>query len=138
MLLNFSNHSYKNFDDTVLWDKEQENAALLQFGDIIDYYRIDSELFDLNKSESLKSPVSFPPIDPLWSESEVYDKSLYYAYKIEENNIKHVYIVGEYNFIFVLINLLQNKGIDCYASATYRDPFKFIQFRKYHKFNYNE
>lgn len=118
MLLNLSNHPSNT------WSKQQKDAAILQFGGILD--------------------MPFPEIDPDASLEQVqqlaretFDSIM--ALQIPDLSI---HLMGEFTFCFQAINLFANKGIFCFASTTKRSVafnsdgsktsiFEFRFFRPY-------
>lgn len=113
MLINFSNHPSK------LWNEKQFRLATEKYGGIID--------------------IPFPLVDP--SGDGAYIRALAEKYLKEITQYPHitaVHIMGEQNLCFLLIKMLQAKGICCLASTTRRnslenkeEKFSFEQFREY-------
>jgi len=121
MLINLSNHPSN------LWSDKQMKIAKHQFGDVKD--------------------LPFPHIEPQSNEDTIIQLSQEYYMKIvhitsaRQENIT-VHIMGEFTFVFALVNLLLKNNIDCVASTTKRNvqldahgnkvsEFDFVQFRKY-------
>ncbi|WP_428078536.1 CRISPR-associated protein [Candidatus Avelusimicrobium faecicola] len=113
MLINFSNHSSK------LWGEKQLRAATDKYGEIVD--------------------IPFPLVDPGGSTAYIRALAEKYLQEILRHpHIQAVHIMGEQNLCFLLIKMLQAKGICCLASTTRRNPpenkeekFSFEQFREY-------
>lgn len=123
MLLNISNHSSKT------WQADQMQKAMLQYGIVAD--------------------MPFPDVDPSADESAVSKLAQEYALKAEHffnqqslsPGQRYVHVMGEMTFTFCLVEMLQQKGIQCVASTTRRmseekggrkvSRFVFIRFRKY-------
>lgn len=121
MLINLSNHPFST------WQENQKKIAESNYGKIID--------------------LEFPLIPP--EEGLDYVKSLANKYLQEIENIldkekydnNAVHIMGELTFVYVLVNLLKEKGIKAIASTTKRNvieteegklsKFEFIRFREY-------
>jgi len=121
MLINLSNHPSN------LWSEKQMKIAIQEFSSVKD--------------------ISFPFIEPDWDEKQIQDLAEQFFKLIfaESNSCVDnfaVHIMGEFNFVFALTNLLLKNGINCVASTTKREvtydskgnkvsDFNFIQFRKY-------
>lgn len=118
MLLNLSNHPSFN------WSNEQKDAAIRQFGGIVD--------------------LPFPMIDPdasLESVEELAEET--YERIISMNLIDlSVHVMGELTFCYAFLKILELKGIAAYASTTHREVvvnesgvktsvFRFFKFRPY-------
>ncbi len=119
MLLNLSNHP------SSAWSAEQMNAAVEQFGGVID--------------------MPFPNIDPHATNEEV--KLLVMEYGRQVANFKTaqlsaIHIMGEMTFVYNFIRIMEKINLPCYASTTERTvleeadvrktvQFQFIQFRRY-------
>lgn len=116
MLLNVSNHPSVNWDDAQL-----KEAAI--YGTVVD--------------------MDFPNVSPYDDEDYILSLATVYADKICSYNVEKlvVHIMGEMNFTFALVKLLQKRGIDCVASTSERvvtemgdqkiSTFKFVRFRRY-------
>ena len=118
MLLNLSNHPSSN------WGIEQKDAAIKQFGGIVD--------------------MPFPLIDPEASlesvqglAEEMYERII--ALKLSELSL---HVMGELTFCYALLKILEHTGITAYASTTQREVlvnesgvktsiFRFFKFRPY-------
>lgn len=120
MLVNFSNHPSGK------WSDEQKNAALNQFGNVIDY--------------------PFPEIDPEASSSVVQRLAKQYFQKITQEFTENIsiHVMGELTFCYNFICECDKHSIDCFASTTNRTVinnengikttvFSFVGFRKYFK-----
>ena len=113
MLINFSNHPSR------LWGKKQRRVATEKYGDIVD--------------------IPFPLVDPGGDTNYIHNLAEQYLQKITQYpHIQAVHIMGEQNLCFLLIKMLQAKGICCLASTTRRnslenkeEKFSFEQFREY-------
>ena len=121
MLLNLTNHPFKN------WDEKQIKMAESRFGNIVD--------------------IPFPQVDPEADETEINDLANHYSDKClkilsaskDQNNALH--IMGELTFCFSIVNKFQKEGIRCIASTTSRkavqngnfrtSEFIFCRFREY-------
>lgn len=118
MLINLSNHTHTR------WSEAQLQAAE-PYGEIID--------------------LEFPQIDPAKDENYISQLATNYLNKILNYRQKYdvtVHLMGEMNFTFALLKLLQEHHIPCVASTTRRDvvedgsgqkisTFQFVQFRRY-------
>ena len=123
MLINLSNHPFSN------WEKEQKDDAEKKYGKITD--------------------LSFPLIDPTADTKDLrllaesyFNKCLDFLKEDIKLHEKAVHIMGELTFTFIMVVLLQNRGINCIVSTTERkviescneqkiSVFKFIRFRDY-------
>jgi len=127
MLINLSNHPCDK------WSQNQVDKAKELFGEVID--------------------LPFPNVPPDASEQQVLEMAHQYLQKILQirNNIPSdeslsVHVMGEFNFTFIIVQLLTKHNIPCYASTTVREVilektennevvktnvFKFVQFRRY-------
>ena len=113
MLINFSNHPSK------LWGKKQFLLAMEKYGDIID--------------------IPFPQVDPCGDTAYIRALADKYLREITQYpQLRAVHIMGEQNLCFLLIKMLQAKGICCLAYTTRRssletkeEKFSFEQFREY-------
>lgn len=112
MLINFSNHP------TDMWELKQRKLAKEIYGEIVD--------------------LPFPAVEPLGDCAyikELADK--YLSEILKYSKLQAVHIMGEFTFCFLLVKLLQEKGIKCIASTTKRimqdgmPMFVFEQFREY-------
>lgn len=123
MLINFSNHPY------IHWSEKQKLSAGQLFGEIVD--------------------IPFPTISPESNEEVLLKMAKEYLnqilnFKRTHNDIT-VHIMGEFTFTFIMIQLLHQHNIPCYASTTKRlvkeivdgnmvkkvSIFEFVSFRKY-------
>lgn len=119
MLINLSNHPYKN------WSEIQKSASAI-YGKCID--------------------LSFPRVKATDNEDAIRQLGLIYCSKIMQLSSKseetYVHIMGEMTFTYYLINLLNKKGVICVASTSERivreiSPghkevkFQFARFRRY-------
>lgn len=108
MLLNLTNHPSST------WSEEQKDAALKQFGGILDF--------------------PFPIIEPTASLCEI--KKLV-SQTLDRIILLHIpdltiHIMGEFSFCYHMIKSFEQKGIRCFASTTVREPkFTFVMFRPY-------
>ena len=120
MLINLSNHSSSNWEETQL-------KAAESYGSIFD--------------------LEFPAVDPDATCHEVTDIARNYADRITallnqyptEKNAVH--LMGEITFCYALVNILRKNRITCIASTTGRratengrfktSEFRFRQFREY-------
>lgn len=116
MLLNLSNHPSSS------WPENQIQLANQQYGAIQD--------------------MPFPQIDPNSDEEEIQELAKSYLDKILTLHPKAVHLMGELNFTFELVRLLQSHGITAIASTTHRSTkelpdgtkiskFEFVRFRSY-------
>lgn len=119
MLINLSNHPKNR------WSSQQISIANELYGEIYD--------------------LPFPAIDPKGDENYIHELAELYLQKIinlAQNQTITVHIMGEMNFSFTLIQLLQQHNITCVASTTQRiveenklgekkATFHFERFRKY-------
>jgi hypothetical protein len=123
MLINFSNHPSAN------WPAEQRAAAEQQFGEIHD--------------------LPFPDVDPNGDEEYIQSLCDEYISKIKHLHSNNytlyskptIHIMGEMNFTYSMVRLLQNYGFTCVSSTTERivkeedgvkiSEFQFVKFRKY-------
>lgn len=119
MLINLSNHPSSN------WSANQTSEALRLYGDIVD--------------------LPFPQVDPHADEDEVQELATQYAAKVSAmagDMPTTIHLMGEMNFTFALVALLQKAGFSCVASTTQRIvnefpngrkevQFQFVRFRKY-------
>ena len=124
MLINLSNHSSLNWEETQL-------KAAESYGNIFD--------------------LEFPALDPDASCYEVTDTARDYAARISAILDQHpaeknaVHLMGEITFCYTLATILQKKRVTCIASTTGRwtteigrfktSEFRFRQFREYPDFN---
>lgn len=123
MLINLSNHKSE------FWSKEQIDEALQKFGSIKD--------------------LDFPDVNPQADTSEVNELAGYYFNKIKEvisqskepNNAVH--IMGEFTFVYLLLEMLKQENILSICSTTKRisdtisstkkiSQFEFVRFRAYY------
>lgn len=123
MLINFTNHPLSQ------WSEEQKKAASELFGEVVD--------------------LPFPSISPEASEEDLLKIAQEFlkkilSYQSKTNNLA-VHIMGEFTFTFIMVQLLHQNNIPCYASTTQRivkekiennqtlisATFKFVKFRKY-------
>lgn len=118
MLINFSNHPSKD------WKPEQLEAAKA-YGEIKD--------------------IAFPAIAPYADYNEIQALANGYVKEIlslAEGQQTTVHVMGEMTFVFNVVSLLKEKGIECIASTTDRNTemlsdsqkisdFQFVRFRKY-------
>ena len=117
MFINLTNHP------TSKWDEKQLNAAMQLSG--------DGRIID----------ISFPDIDPEWDESKIDELAKEYCQKVLSFDVDVVHLMGEFTFVYRLINLLKQKNIKIVASTTKRESvekdgvktsiFKFVKFREY-------
>ena len=115
MLLNLSNHSFKN------WLPEQQEMALREWGRVED--------------------LPFPPIPPESESNQIELLAQEYLEKIREIKPEAVHLMGEMTFTCTLVCSLQRAGIPCLASTTRRKAieegnkkisiFEFVRFRYY-------
>ncbi len=116
MLLNLSNHPSSS------WPEQQIQLANRQYGDIQD--------------------MPFPQIDPEADEIAIQNLAVQYLDRILPIHPKAVHLMGELNFTFELVRLLQSHGITAVASTTHRSTqelpdgtkiskFEFVRFRSY-------
>lgn len=124
MLLNLSNHPSKQ------WDKKQIETAAETYGDISD--------------------IPFPPIDPMAETNEIVVLANDYFHQVSDALKKQadekfenaVHLQGEFTFVFKLVSMLLQSGINCIASTSERNiefndngekvvKFKFVRFRDY-------
>lgn len=119
MLLNLSNHPSSK------WSHQQKDAAIKQFGGVLD--------------------MPFPMIDPNATLEEVQSLA---EETFEAINALHltglsVHVMGEFTFCYAFLKLLEQQGIDAYASTTKREVridesgiktsvFLFFKFRLYY------
>lgn len=116
MLINFSNHPY------FTWPESQQFETIERFGSVVD--------------------VAFPAIDVHWTEAELIRQALLYRDELICLHPDAVYVVGEHVFTFIMVRLLQQKGIRCVNAlskrraienedGTYLRYFQFEGFREY-------
>ena len=122
MLVNLTNHKLST------WPKEQVKEAINTFGEVVDLIP--------------------PKIEPLFSIQEVLALARHFtamAIKLLAKSREAesgVLVSGEFTFIWCCINLLQLKGVDCYAATTPNNKivespntitstYQFSRFRKY-------
>lgn len=123
MLLNFSNHNTKH------WNEDQKTEALIKYGCIKD--------------------LDFPEVSPSATKIEIdalaqkIFKQIQRAFEAAKNDkfMNAVHIQGEFTLVFALVNLLKASGIVCVASTSERNvsnngnkkiiQFDFVQFREY-------
>ncbi|GHT14377.1 hypothetical protein FACS189426_20620 [Bacteroidia bacterium] len=119
MLINLSNHP------SAQWSAEQRAAAEKQFGEIQD--------------------LPFPAVDPtgesIYIEQLAQDYLNIIAKKHFSNPLPTIHIMGEMNFTYSIVRLLQNYGFTCVSSTTERiakeengvktSEFRFVRFRNY-------
>ncbi|MEI7812940.1 MAG: hypothetical protein WCJ01_11050 [Ignavibacteria bacterium] len=123
MLINLSNHPCSK------WNRTQTDVAVTQFGGISD--------------------IQFPEIDPEAATEQVRESAGKYLLLIESllsragGQINAVHLMGEFNFSYILINMLREKGILSVASTSKREVveqsdgteiirFNFVRFRNYY------
>ena len=118
MLINFSNHPSEN------WGNKQLEAAKV-YGVIKD--------------------IPFPAVNPKASHEDILAMADIYVQEIQsiaENKPITVHVMGEMTFTYLVVNQLQDLGIECIASTSVRDSevttegkklsdFQFVRFRKY-------
>jgi len=118
MFVNFSNHPAEK------WTEEQKNAAE-KYGEIRD--------------------VTFPEVDPTWSERSVGKLAEECAAEILECEPDFVLCQGEFCLAFAVTEILKRKGVRVGAACSRRIceehveegvtkktlTFKFVQFREY-------
>jgi hypothetical protein len=120
MLLNLSNHPFKE------WDETQQKEAINRWGSVSD--------------------LAFPQINPLLSSLEINQLAKHYASVIIPKYLNQsagnaIHLMGEITFCFSLANLLISSGYICVVSTTERKSethngikksiFRFIRFREY-------
>lgn len=121
MLINLSNHPCSS------WSEKQLKAANKKFGKVID--------------------LPFPLISPRANSKQVQAKAYKYLSKIVDllklSNDKDnaVHLMGEFTFVYHLVNLLKKKKIKVIVSTTDRIveerdskkivTFSFVKFREY-------
>lgn len=119
MLINLSNHPL----DT--WTKTQVDAALTEFGEIIDF--------------------PFPNVEPNWDEEKIATLADQISADIiehHEREISAVHVMGEFTLTHALIQRFKGKGYTCVASTSERIAvnlpdgskkvkFEFCRFRRY-------
>lgn len=119
MLINLSNHPSAN------WSAEQTEAAIRQFGEIVD--------------------LPFPDVAPDGDEDYITTLATEYCSKVLEYAQTQpftVHLMGEMTLTFALLQRLQAHSIPCVASTTRRiiteysdgrkeSVFQFVRFRKY-------
>lgn len=132
MLINLTNHPFKH------WSKEQKEAAVKQFGEVVD--------------------MKFPDIPADADENYVVKLAVEYGIQIEdildvfepEGNKTQLYedgihLMGEMTFCYALIDYLGTEMPYFYASTTERKvhydkagnkvvDFKFVKFRQYRSY----
>lgn len=117
LFLNLSNHPSSQWD-------EKQFAAAREYGEIQD--------------------LPFPEVSPESDPKSIRELALTFADKISDmakDTKVTVHVMGEMNFTFNVVQLLQAKGIRCVASTTERcveetenaktSVFKFVRFREY-------
>lgn len=120
MLLNLTNHPSKK------WSIQQTDAALKEWENIVDY--------------------PFPYVSPQDDEKELFQKACSIADDVKSLCPDAVLCQGEMTMTFILVQILQKKGIPVYAATSERisveslnsdgsvekkSVFKFIRFRRY-------
>ena len=116
MLLNLSNHP------SHLWSEHQLSEARRQFGAVTD--------------------MPFPIIPPEAATDEVRMMAEQLLLEIRKIDPSAVHLMGEMTCCFMLLSMLHDIGIPCYASTTHRSvivendgikttQFTFVQFRRY-------
>lgn len=121
MLINLSNHPKEK------WSEKQLNAALKKYRQIVD--------------------IPFPLISPKTNTRQVVAKAQKYFNKImvllknspDKNNAVH--LMGEFTFVYHLVNMLKKKKVKVIVSTTHRIveekdnkkivTFDFVRFREY-------
>ena len=118
MLINLTNHPSKK------WCKEQMNAAISAFNEVIDY--------------------PFPSVPPEATETDISHIAHDIAMDVKEKyglNIT-IHIMGEFTLCYSLIQIFKKYRIQCIASCTERiakelpdgskiSEFHFVKFREY-------
>ncbi len=121
MLINLSNHH----PYAEKWEEKQIQAALSEFGEIKD--------------------LPFPAIEPELNEDELEEKAREYVEKCKQilSNPSDgaIFVTGELNFCFLIIQLLLNEGYRCVTTTSIRNVtekkgkkivhYEFRQFRDY-------
>ncbi len=116
MLINLSNHPYKN------WDEKQKLEAERLFFSVVD--------------------IEFPKIFPEAELSDVIELASTYLKKINEILKAHngkkiaVHLMGEFTFTYNLIELLRVNSITVIASTTVREIFEDENGKKISKFTF--
>lgn len=119
MLINLSNHPSAN------WSAEQTEAAVQQFGNIVD--------------------LPFPQIEPQATKDDIHRMAQDYLNRVHQKgapDITAIHIMGEMTLTFALVQMLKDAGYRCYASTTVREVyesepgkktviFQFVSFREY-------
>jgi len=121
MLINLTNHPSNE------WSSKQKELALSLYGKIAD--------------------IGFPKIPPNASFEDIQTIAYDYLALIKQELNKEaegtnaVHIMGEFTFVYTIVDLLRGQGIECIASTTERNviikdgekisQFNFIRFRKY-------
>lgn len=118
MLLNFTNHPSDR------WTPEQKDLAQQQYGGVVD--------------------LKFPNINPKFELEDIKKLALDYLAQITEiPNITAVHLMGEFTFVYTLVNMLKTLDIPVVASTTERTvieeangkktvKFRFIKFRNFY------
>lgn len=119
MLINLSNHPL----DT--WSKPQVDAALSEFGGILDF--------------------SFPNVEPDWDEGKIAQLADQISSEIihyHGHEITAVHLMGEFTLTYALTQRFKEEGYTCVASTSKRIvemlpdgsknvKFEFCRFRRY-------
>lgn len=119
MLINLSNHPSAN------WSAEQTEAAVQQFGNIVD--------------------LPFPQIEPQATKDDIHRMAQDYLNRVHQKgapDITAIHIMGEMTLTYQLVGMLKDAGYRCYASTTVREVyeqepgkktviFQFVKFREY-------
>lgn len=119
MLINLSNHPSDK------WSKSQTEAAISQFGEIVD--------------------LPFPQIEPDATKADIAHIAQDYLTRVQQigqPNDTAIHIMGEMTLTYQLVALLKDAGYHCYASTTVREVyeqepgkktviFQFVNFREY-------
>lgn len=119
MLINLSNHSSDK------WSKSQTEAAISQFGEIMD--------------------LPFPQIEPDATKVNITKIAQDYLARVQQigqPNDTAIHIMGEMTLTYQLVGMLKDAGYRCYASTTVREVyeqepgkktviFQFVKFREY-------
>lgn len=122
MLLNLSNHPSAN------WNADQISAAIERWGEIVDY--------------------PFPAVGSRWDEGQMLECAVKIADEAARLSPDAVLCQGEMSMTFILVALLQRRGIPVYAATSERDSieeklpdgsirkqavFRFVMFREYYR-----
>lgn len=121
MLINLSNHPCSS------WSEKQLKAAKKKFGKVVD--------------------IPFPQISPfatskqILRKAEKYLKEILHLIKKSDERLNAVHLMGEFTFVYHLVNLLKKKKIKVIVSTTDRIveekdgkkivTFSFVKFRDY-------